>query len=50
MGQSAGVAIAGAAAQAWGTTAVLIGAAVLVVPVGLAFARLIAARAQPEAA
>jgi predicted MFS family arabinose efflux permease len=48
MGQSAGVAIAGAAAQAWGTTAVLIGAAVLVLPVGLAFARLIAA--QPEAA
>jgi len=50
MGQSAGVAIAGAAAQAWGTTAVLVGAAVLLVPVGLTFARLLVTRAQPRTA
>ncbi|HEX6635237.1 MAG TPA: MFS transporter [Usitatibacter sp.] len=46
LGQSVGVALAGAAAQAWGTTPLLLGAAALVVPVGLGFARL--RRAKPR--
>ncbi|HUI98707.1 MAG TPA: hypothetical protein VLY46_00645, partial [Usitatibacter sp.] len=44
MGQSAGVALAGGAAQAWGTTPLIVGACVLIVPAGLAFARLRAKR------
>lgn len=48
MGQSAGVGMAGAAAQAWGTIPVLLGAAALVVPVGLGFARMLRARPGPK--
>ncbi len=40
LGQSAGVASAGALAQRTGTTPVLLGAALALIPVGLAFARL----------
>jgi predicted MFS family arabinose efflux permease len=39
-GQSVGVAVAGVAAEAWGTTPLLVGACLLIVPAGLAFARL----------
>ena len=39
MGQSAGVAAAGAAAQAWGTTPLIVAASLLLVPVGVGFAR-----------
>ena len=46
LGQTAGVAIAGAAAQAWGTTPLIAGACLLIVPAGLAFARLRATRAR----
>lgn len=49
IGQSAGVAMAGAAAQAWGTIPVLLGAAALVVPVGLGFAWMLRTRARPAA-
>jgi predicted MFS family arabinose efflux permease len=45
LGQSAGVAIAGIAAEALGTTPLLAGSALLVVPVGLLFARLRRSRA-----
>ena len=41
MGQSAGVALAGGIAQAWGTTPLIVGASVLLVPAGLGFARLL---------
>ena len=44
LGQSVGVALAGAAAQWQGTTPVIGGAALLVLPVGLVFARLLASR------
>ena len=47
LGQSAGVAVAGVAAQAWGTTPLIQGACVLIVPAGLAFARLRRRRPQP---
>ena len=45
LGQSAGVAIAGIAAQALGTTPLLVASALLVMPVGLVFARLRRSRA-----
>ncbi len=45
IGQSAGVALAGALAQAAGTTPLITGAGVLLVPLGLAFARLSRRRA-----
>jgi predicted MFS family arabinose efflux permease len=48
LGQSAGVALAGTVVEAIGTTAVIMGAGLAVVPVGLTFARLRAARAQRE--
>jgi predicted MFS family arabinose efflux permease len=44
LGQSGGVAIAGAAAQWEGTTPLIGGAALLVLPVGLTFARLLRSR------
>ncbi len=44
LGQSAGVALAGAAAQALGTRPVIATAAVLIVPLGFAFARRLRAR------
>ncbi|HET9469496.1 MAG TPA: hypothetical protein VFO24_00220, partial [Usitatibacter sp.] len=44
LGQSVGVALAGAAAQWRGTTPLIGGAALLVLPVGLVFARLLASR------
>ncbi|HXS53704.1 MAG TPA: MFS transporter [Usitatibacter sp.] len=40
LGQSAGVALAGGAAQAWGTTPLIVGASMLLVPTGFAFAAL----------
>ncbi len=49
LGQSAGVALAGGVAQAWGTTPLIVGACVLIVPAGLAFARLRAVRPHPHA-
>ena len=50
LGQSVGVALAGAAAQSQGTTPLIGGAALLVLPVGLAFARLLASRPAERAA
>jgi predicted MFS family arabinose efflux permease len=40
LGQSVGVALAGGAAQAWGTTPLIVGASALIVPTGFAFAAL----------
>jgi predicted MFS family arabinose efflux permease len=48
LGQSAGVAAAGAIAQALGTTPLLLGAALAILPVGFTFARLL--RTRPLAA
>jgi len=50
LGQSAGVALAGAAAQWLGTTPLIGGAALLVLPVGPVFARLLASRPAEGAA
>jgi predicted MFS family arabinose efflux permease len=50
IGQSVGVAFAGALAQAAGTTPLIAGAGVLLVPLGLAFARLSQGRARGAAA
>ena len=46
-GQSVGVAAAGGVAQAWGTTPLLVGACLLIVPAGFAFARLRQRRPHP---
>lgn len=48
LGQSGGVAMAGAAAQWVGTTPLLGGAALLILPVGFTFARLRRTRPRPE--
>jgi predicted MFS family arabinose efflux permease len=48
LGQSVGVAAAGALVERIGTTAVILGAGLAVIPVGLTFARLRRARARQE--
>lgn len=48
LGQSVGVAVAGGVAQAWGTASLIAAACILIIPAGLAFTRLRAARAHSE--
>jgi predicted MFS family arabinose efflux permease len=48
LGQSVGVAAAGALVERIGTTAVILGAGLAVIPVGITFARLRRARARQE--
>jgi YNFM family putative membrane transporter len=47
LGQSVGVAIAGVLVERLGSTAVIVGAGLAVIPVGITFARLRRARADP---
>lgn len=50
LGQSVGVAIAGVLVERLGTTMVILGAGILVIPVGLTFARLRQSRGEPASA
>ena len=47
LGQSVGIAIAGALVERFGSTAVIVGAGIAVIPVGITFAHLRRARADP---